>query len=361
MGNLLQILRSDVISGWCGNTDNSCDIFVDFETSQPTDEDKVVYNEAEEFLKDAAEILAKLRDYKGATKEIREAIGNPSQETEAEAWMMLLPMVGKLRSFHQFSKKLNDVVPNILRVICSVQNNEENANKSLDMAEQLDSHQALVKQLAKVLEFVLRFDERKMGTPAVQNDFSYYRRSVQRNRNSVSGRPDSARALLSNRSAEDESDAAHAKDLPISETNEMSLFFAHATPMLNALSAVVTNHVKDSAEFSSNTTNMLSMMSRVCQRTLDAQELRQKIKFEETEALLLRVMTSTVILYDHVHPSGAFVKGSGVDVKGCVKVLREARDKTQSESLLNALRYTTKNLNTDSTPKNIRSLLDAPL
>ena len=59
----------------------------------------------------------------------REAIGNPSQETEAEAWMMLLPMVGKLRSFHQFSKKLNDVVPNILRVICSVQNNEENANK----------------------------------------------------------------------------------------------------------------------------------------------------------------------------------------------------------------------------------------
>ena len=61
-------------------------------------------------------------------------------------------------------------------------------------------------------------------------------------RNSVSG--DSARALLSNRSAEDESDAALAKDLPISETNEMSLFFAHATPMLNALSAVVTNHVK---------------------------------------------------------------------------------------------------------------------
>ena len=31
-------------------------------------------------------------------------------------------------------------------------------------------------------------------------------------------------------------------------------------------------------------------------------------------------MTATVILYDHVHPSGAFVKGSGVDVKGCVKV-----------------------------------------
>ncbi len=46
-----------------------------------------------------------------------------------------------------------------------------------------------------------------------------------------------------------------------------------------------------------------------------------------------------------------------MDVKGCVKVLRDARDKTQSESLLNALRYTTKNLNSENTPRNIRNLL----
>ena len=43
------------------------------------------------------------------------------------------------------------------------------------IAEHLDDHQALVKQLAKVLDFVLKFDECKMTTPAVQNDFSYYR------------------------------------------------------------------------------------------------------------------------------------------------------------------------------------------
>ena len=51
----------------------------------------------------------------------------------------------------------------------------------LSILEQLDDHQALVKQLAKVLEFVLKFDECKMTTPAVQNDFSYYRRTVQVN------------------------------------------------------------------------------------------------------------------------------------------------------------------------------------
>ncbi len=43
------------------------------------------------------------------------------------------------------------------------------------IAEQLDVHQALVKQFAKMLEFVLKFDEYKMMNPALQNDFSYYR------------------------------------------------------------------------------------------------------------------------------------------------------------------------------------------
>ncbi len=53
---------------------------------------------------------------------------------------------------------------------------------------------------------------------------------------------------------------------------------------------------------------MLSVMSKVCQRMLDTPELRSRIKFEETEAFILRVMTAAVILYDHVHPSGAFVR-----------------------------------------------------
>lgn len=52
---------------------------------------------------------------------------------------------------------------------------------------------------------------------------------------------------------------------------------------------------------------------------------------------VLRVMVGLVILYDHVHPSGAFVKTSNVDVKGCVKLLKE-QPAIRSEGLLNALR-----------------------
>ena len=39
--------------------------------SRPTEEEKAAYNEAQAFLEESAIILDKLRDYRGATKEIR--------------------------------------------------------------------------------------------------------------------------------------------------------------------------------------------------------------------------------------------------------------------------------------------------
>lgn len=47
----------------------------------------------------------------------------------------------------------------------------------------------------------------------------------------------------------------------------------------------------------------------ICHRNLISQFQR-----EETQLFVLRVMVGLVILYDHVHPQGAFVKASNVDV-----------------------------------------------
>lgn len=111
----------------------------------------------------------------------------------------------------------------------------------------MDDHQALVKQLAKVIDFVLKFDEIKMNKPAVQNDFSYYRRTIQRTRNNAG-----ARTQLEN-------------PIPADVANAMSLFFAHATPMLNALSAVTSEFVRahDGGAVANNTTAVLSVMAKV--------------------------------------------------------------------------------------------------
>ena len=294
MGNILRLLSRDGDS--CCSMPKSGDLFVDFENAKPTEDEAELYNDAESILARSGSVLADLQSYKGASKEIRQAIMMASPESEAAAWAAVLPLVQKLRSFYLFSKELNTVFPKILLVLCS------RASLGTSLAEQLDDHQALVKQLAKVLEFVLKFDETKMTTPAVQNDFSYYRRTVQRNRGN--------RVLHPECTTEREAREQEAEEIPLDLANEMSLFFADATPMLNALSRATTGFVRDNESIvANNTTDMLSVVAKVCQKMLDTPELKSRLQFEETELFILRVMVATIILYDHVHPTGAFAKG----------------------------------------------------
>lgn len=60
---------------------------------------------------------------------------------------------------------------------------------------------------------------------------------------------------------------------------------------------------------------------------------------QETHLFMLRVLVGLIILYDHVHPNGAFVKTSNIDIKGCVRLLKDQPEEFQTENLLNALRY----------------------
>lgn len=71
-----------------------------------------------------------------------------------------------------------------------------------------------------------------MKTPAIQNDFSYYRRTLTRQRMS------SLSSLASNETADmDEREVSNEL------ANHMSLFYAHATPMLRTLSEATTKFV----------------------------------------------------------------------------------------------------------------------
>ena len=69
-------------------------------------------------------------------------------------------------------------------------------------------------------------------------------------------------------------------------------------------------------------------------------------------------MVGVIILFDHVHPTGAFVRNAQIDVRGSIRILRD-QPPSAAEGLLNAIRYNTRHLNDDTTPKNIKSLLAA--
>ncbi len=228
-------------------------------------------------------------------------------ETEALAWAALQPSVEKLRTFFEFSLELETIVPELLTLLCdpSCDGNDGVSLSRVGLFERLDQHQALVKQFAKILDFVLKFDEAKMTTPAVQNDFSYYRRTIQRNRSSLPhpSTPDDLQRLHEQRQQQQPS-------LPVDLANKMSLFFAHATPLLNKLVDVTGGFVGSAnAAVAGNTTDMLGVVAKVCQKMLENPDLKTRLRSAETKSFIRRVMVATVILYDHVHATGAFAKG----------------------------------------------------
>lgn len=87
----------------------------------------------------------------------------------------------------------------------------------------------------------------QMKTPAIQNDFSYYRRIVSRQR------------------IDNTSEMVVTTEL----ANRMSLFYAHATPMLKVLSEATSKFVTDNTNDVENTTETLGTMAKVCLRMLE--------------------------------------------------------------------------------------------
>lgn len=213
-------------------------------------------------------------------------------------------------------------------------------NSHCSPTQHLEQEQALARQFAEILHFTLRFDELKMTNPAIQNDFSYYRRTLSRMR-------------IINQTAVEHNEVDNEL------ANRMSLFYANATPMLKTLSDATTKFVSKHAELPvENTTDCLSTMASVCKVMLETPEYRSRFASDDTVLFCLRVMVGVIILYDYVHPAGAFVKTSKIDMKGCIKVLRY-QPPNSVEGLLNALRYTTKHLNDETTSKQIKNMLQA--
>ncbi|KAI8815094.1 hypothetical protein BJ742DRAFT_733606 [Cladochytrium replicatum] len=98
------------------------------------------------------------------------AISSPSRESEEAAWNALYPAVLKLRDYYEFAVRLEqEAFPRVLHFLCVG-----------DVAKNLESFQATATQLGDLLHFVSLFDELKMVNPNIQNDFSYYRRSLSR-------------------------------------------------------------------------------------------------------------------------------------------------------------------------------------
>ncbi|XP_065175566.1 CYFIP-related Rac1 interactor B-like isoform X2 [Sycon ciliatum] len=309
------------------------DFYLDFEVARPTDNEKDVYAEVEAVLESAKSILEELRSYEGASDDIRQAISNPSDDAlQQKAWDAVSPSVLKLKNYFDYSSSIEAIVPKVLGFL---------TNSSESVLRRLEEHQAIAKQLAHILQFTLSFDDMKMTNPAIQNDFSYYRRTQSRMR--MEGQ---SGEVVSNEMA-----------------NRMSLFYANPTPMLKTVSDSTSKFVEENKDIPiENTAEVLSTLAELCRIMVETQAYRERFQSADTVLFCLQVMVGNIILYDHTQPAGAFCKKSSIDVRQCVKLLRDMQEENPAqqgaiESLINALKYTTKHLNDETTPKHFKQLL----
>ncbi|KAL5262048.1 hypothetical protein ACHWQZ_G007678 [Mnemiopsis leidyi] len=331
MGNLLQLLRKEDSNNF-KLPDN---VFLDFENALPVPSDQDLYDTVEKALDKSTGILEGLRAYTGATEPIREAIkNNDCEKSQVTAWKAVCPLVNALNTYYQYSIELDKQVVELLTVLCSE-----------PPMESLENHQALAKQFALILDFVLAFDDLKMTNPSIQNDFSFYRRM----RNRVKAYSE---AVI-------ETDNRYAEEHEVSNevANRMSMFYAYPTPMLKMLSNSVTTFVqKNQALPLENTTDIFSTMANLCRCMIEDPQIVARFQQKETVLFVLRVMVGAIILYDHVHPVGAFYRKSNIDIKSSIKLLKDQPPNTV-ETLMNALRYSTVHANDEETPSVVKKLL----
>jgi len=313
MGKILEAL---------GSEKSAQEIFLDFENAKPSEQEQELHGTVAAVLDKGPTILDKLLKYEGCEEFIRKAITTPGPETEESAWNAFLPAVDQLQEFYDFSLELESCFPKLLIALCKNEPKDSLANQ-----------QAIAKQLADVFDFVLRFDDAKMVNPAIQNDFSYYRRTLNRMKLAKKDMNIKIRDELANR---------------------MSLFFAYPTPMMKVLSDTTVKFLSsDTTVPRENVTSALATMSNVCQEMV----FKKKFEADTTNMFCLRAMTGGIILFDHLHPQGAFTKKSPINVKGCINVLKSYNG-SPTDGLLNALRFTTVHLNDPETPNSIKQLLN---
>eukprot|EP01107_Rhizomastix_libera_P004491 TRINITY_DN17531_c0_g1_i1.p1 TRINITY_DN17531_c0_g1~~TRINITY_DN17531_c0_g1_i1.p1 ORF type:complete len:307 (-),score=68.48 TRINITY_DN17531_c0_g1_i1:98-1018(-) len=304
--------------GCCGSTF----VYEKFNPASAATSGEVSYGEASAVVRSGGEIIELLRNYRGCEKAIRQAITNPTPEAESAALEQLLPAVDVLQRFYDFSKVIEAVLPKLFSVLCTD-----------DPIESIYQNQATVKMLGEVFDFILHFDDLKMVNPAIQNDFSYYRRTL--NRLKLAKQDNASNIKVTGEIA-----------------NRMSLFFAYPTPMMRSLIDTTQGYLTSGANGSKlipaigHLANYFSNYLTLCQK--DGETPDQPLK-------IVSYITGCIVLYDQVNPDGAFKSNSPIQVR---EAFRNVKQFSQGNALFaNAIRFTTLHFNDASTPESIKSIL----
>jgi len=290
---------------------------IDFATNPSGDEEKLHSTVKDQILNQTPELLGMITKYGGCEDVIRKALNEPGA-AETAAWEAVSAAVDKLYEFYAFSLHLEKTWPLVLDQVC----------KFPDAVQGVRDNLSITTQIAHIFSFVFHFDEAKMMNPAIQNDFSYYRRVLGRMK-----------------------DKKQKMKVDEELANKMSFFFAYPTPMMKVMIDSTTQ--LDRAE-RPRIIGGLSMVANVCLNNIGTNAATLG---GDNIMLLLCAMTGCIILVDHLREEGAFDKKSPLNIKNAISQLKSGTNPQPTDFLLNSLRFTTIHLNSEHTMPAITKLL----
>ncbi|KAJ3308909.1 Protein fam49a [Boothiomyces sp. JEL0838] len=233
-----------------------------------------------------------------------QAISSPSKQNDDQAWDAVVPCVAKLKEYYEFAQQLEQLFPKILGFLCSQ-----------DPTVNFEKYQATAFQ---------------MGNPNIQNDFSYYRRTV-------------SRMKMSN--------ASGGNVVSDELANRMSLFFAHSNPVTKALIDAVSAGVTMRQLKVDHVCDCFAILAGVSYNKVSKQQTQP-----HGDALFLRIMVASILFHDHIDPVGAFAKESKINIRASVKTIQQYGG-NDTNPLLNVVKFSTVHLNSETTPKATKQLL----
>jgi len=293
------------------NPDFPTDVVVDFDKiEKPTGADLELFTDGNGLLAHAETILAVVEGYKGCGDLIRQSMQHPNDEAiQLAMFEGMFPNVERIKTFYMLSKSIDELGGRLVKNFIQTQT----------------FNPALLKIFAILLNIALKFDRAKMMHPEIQNDFSQYRRALQKNQ--------------------------RHPGVPVNdiEANNVSMFIAQATPIITSLSSTldtVQRQGKDVGKF-------LADFAHIC----CAFVMREKTQNTEHAVMALTAMTVAFILYDNITPLGVFGKGTQIDVKTCVGQIRVLTDVENRGILCDALHYSTRSF--DKASDNVKRVIES--
>jgi hypothetical protein len=302
MGLILELFQKDSYNKRYGN------FSPDFENTQVDSQSQKTYDEVTKSLVKSKQLIEEVTTYRSNQNEIRNAMQNPASESQRNLFEKLGENVEKLKLSYNFSN--NDVVTMFQNLRNELARIEE---EKLEDEEKLRRQGVWSKLLADLISFVLQWDQCKMRTPALLNDYSFYKREFVKLRYSL---------------------PQEQQDEFLQMSGKMSFWLAQSMPMSKTLGQAL----KDD-----RSRELLRDISAFC-CSLVKNEKFAGANARENEILCLRCAVGCIILYDEASEGmGAFASNT-FETKSICQTLDMFSNRTDNwheicEELKSVIRY----------------------